>query len=260
MSSLRACLPPVHLETVLDALPVAKKGPPLLELYTTAWTDLPSRVLERSPPHLTQPDLVQVLEAKLTFGQNRPALRGMIAALDDRAVVAASTEAFQLLGSGEMLSDPVVLDALRALTTLRGVGPATASLVLSLFSPSVPFFSDEAAVVALRPLAGRKGLKYNEKEYRAFLERVREMAGEGRQREWERRTWLEETAKTLNLELDGARPSVGVPTAKPAAGQGKRKLDARPAPAEAATKTADDAPSQTGRRTRSRMAADAEDA
>ena len=244
MSPLRACPSPAHLQAILEALPATKKGPTLSELYTTAWTDLPSRILERKPPHLSQPELAQVLDFKLAFGQNRPALRGMIGALDNQAVVAASTEAFKLLSEAGSAADAVVVDALKALTVLRGVGPATASLVLSLFSPSVPFFSDEAAVVALRPAAGRKGLKYNESEYREFLERVREATDEGKQREWERRIWIQETARTLGLELDSAGSACG--DAATTVKKGKRKSDVG---------LAEEAPLETGRRTRSKRAA-----
>ncbi len=40
---------------------------------------------------------------------------------------------------------PDMRSAVLALTTLKGVGPATASAVLSAFSPSVPFMSDEVS-------------------------------------------------------------------------------------------------------------------
>lgn len=254
MSPLRACSPPAHLQAVLDALPATKKGPSLPELYKVAWTDLPTRVLERKPPHLTQTELAQVLDYKLCFGQSRPALRGMIGALDDRSVVEASTEAFKLLNAGGS-----TFDALKALTVLRGVGPATASLVLSLLSPSVPFFSDEAAIIALRPVAGRKGLKYNEKEYREFLQRVEKIGGEGKEREWERRTWIEETAKTLGLDLEEAGSHPARTHDQQQAGnsvkQTKRKLEAGPTSVGPADLDEVEAPLHTGRRTRSRQAA-----
>jgi hypothetical protein len=66
-----------------------------------------------------------------------------------------------------------IMEALSILTSLRGIGPASASLLLSVrFPQSVPFFSDEA----YRWLTYTSGdpwtssIKYNVKEYRNMLE------------------------------------------------------------------------------------------
>lgn len=263
MPSLRPCTPPPRLQALINALPAPKKGHSLEDLYKTAWTDIPTRVLARDPPHLLQTDLAQILDFKLAFGQNRPALRGMIAALKDEEVRKASEASFDLLKQAEATDgserDSLVLKSLQALTVLRGVGPATASLVLSLLSPSVPFFSDEAAVVILRPAQGRKGLRYNEKEYKAFLEAVGEKGGAGGQREWERKTWVDEMSRELSLDdVEASAPK-----------KGKRESEAMdgPAPADvqAAPKVADGEPKEEetasaedlteGRRMRSRTTA-----
>lgn len=88
------------------------------------------------------------------------------------------------------IDEAPVLQALKTLTQLRGIGPATASLLLSVCRPDeVPFFSDELfrwscwdADVAGpgKAKAGRgwdRGIKYNVKEYKGVLE------GVGRERE-----------------------------------------------------------------------------
>lgn len=204
MSSLCACNPPANLQRLLDYLPPPTRGPTLAKLYETAWTTIPAQILARDTPHLTQTELCQVLDFKLSFGQNRPALRGMINALQDTEVKAASEKSFQLI-SDSAKDINAIMKSIKALTVLRGIGPATASLILSLISPDTPFFSDEAAVKVLQPTGGRRGLKYTEAEYKKFLGLVRQKAGSGSAREWERRVWVEESTRGLGLDvvLDG---------------------------------------------------------
>ena len=207
MSRPEPCPPPDHLNSLIDALPSSKRN--LAELYHTAWTEIPTKVLSRIPPYLLQSELVSILDYKLAFGQNRPTLRGMIKALNEQEVKAASTTAFGFLVGSDSpgLTTEDTLKALRALTVLRGIGPATASLVLSLLSSSVAFFSDEVAVVMLQPAGGRKGLKYTESEYKRFAEAIRTRSGSGRQRELERRIWVKEMAKEIGLQLEEDIPS-----------------------------------------------------
>lgn len=137
------------------------------------------------------------MDCKLTFGQNRPALRSMIAKLDAESVKSSSTAALSALVSPGSSSRDRVEKAMAALLPLKGVGPATASLVLSLVSEEVPFFSDEAAAEVLKPAGGRKGLKYTIKEYWEFWDGVgKKVEKEGAEKEggrrgWERRCWAE---------------------------------------------------------------------
>lgn len=75
----------------------------------------------------------------------------------------------------ERLSSPKA--AVKTLTDLRGVGPATASLLLSVASPeSVPFFSDELFRWTSWDDEGSTGwnrtIKYNLKEYDRLFGRV----------------------------------------------------------------------------------------
>lgn len=67
--------------------------------------------------------------------------------------------------------------ALLALCSLRGVGAATASLLLSVHDPRrAPFFSDEAFLWLCAGANPRAPIKYVEKEYRALRERAAEVA------------------------------------------------------------------------------------
>jgi hypothetical protein len=67
---------------------------------------------------------------------------------------------------------------LKKLITLKGIGPATASLLLSVAAPDVvPFFSDELFKWCVWDEQGAPGgwkrkIKYNLKEYEMLLEKV----------------------------------------------------------------------------------------
>ena len=82
-------------------------------------------------------------------------------------------------------------ESITALSKLKGVGPATASLLLSSYDPvRIPFFSDEIYRYVFWEEAKLKGwdrkINYTIKEYRALFERVdalrkrlEEASGEG---------------------------------------------------------------------------------
>jgi hypothetical protein len=73
------------------------------------------------------------------------------------------------------------LKALKTLTALKGIGPATASLLLAVAAPdTVPFFSDELFRWCTWDQSGGSGgwkriIKYNVKEYETLCRRVGEL-------------------------------------------------------------------------------------
>jgi hypothetical protein len=65
-----------------------------------------------------------------------------------------------------------IMEAIAVLVDLKGIGPASASLLLSVrFPRSVPFFSDEAYrwLTSTTGDPWKAGIKYNAKEFRAML-------------------------------------------------------------------------------------------
>ncbi|KUI58695.1 hypothetical protein VP1G_05983 [Cytospora mali] len=65
--------------------------------------------------------------------------------------------------------------ALDVLTKLKGIGPATASLLLAVHDPeNVIFFSDEAFYWLCRD-GKRESIKYNAKEYKELSEKARDL-------------------------------------------------------------------------------------
>ena len=107
---------------------------------------------------------------------------GLVSSNSESQIRAATTAAFDLL-SRDTDARTGVTPALNKLTVLRGIGPASASLLLSVCCPeSVPFFSDEAFRWALTGAdftnnAGGKGwdrsMKYDKREYAEYIRRVR---------------------------------------------------------------------------------------
>ncbi|KAF2153030.1 hypothetical protein K461DRAFT_212473, partial [Myriangium duriaei CBS 260.36] len=147
--------------------------------------DVPALLSERrktNDAHLTKDEVLTLVDWKLSHGTFRPRLRALVAS--NPSISSATREAFALLSPPSAPSSSSIDAALARLTKLSGVGPATASLLLSTFAPdSVPFMGDEV----VRWLAwgaegrGREGpwgrkLKYDVKEYRALVPQVREVA------------------------------------------------------------------------------------
>ena len=98
--------------------------------------ELPKLIKEQK--HLTLKQLERLMIWKLRRGVFRPTLMGLIRRNDNKSVIEVTTAGFKAaeLNAGEGLD---------ILCKLKGVGPATASVILSVYLPSeVPFMSDEA--------------------------------------------------------------------------------------------------------------------
>lgn len=132
---------------------------------------------------LTKHELTLLMDWKLAHGKFRPTLPKLIASNTEESVESVTRAGFDVFlayankfGDVEWLEislaeyKDAVKGSVKALTQLRGVGPATASLMLSLLwnhtTLAPPFFSDEGFMYfirdALRPLSP---IKYNVKEY-----------------------------------------------------------------------------------------------
>lgn len=95
------------------------------------------------------------------YGKFRPTLMKLVSSNEESFAEKTIKEAVD--GYQKTSDAPAAVDAL---AKLKGIGPATASLLLAVHDPdNVVFFSDEAFYWLCS--GGRKGpIKYNQKEYR----------------------------------------------------------------------------------------------
>jgi len=94
---------------------------------------------------------VKLVDWKLTRGKWRPRLLSFAEAANERDVTDASLRSFAKLDhlDGSPCSPALLKEAMTPLIALKGIGPATATGIISAREPSVPFMSDEALVAAL---------------------------------------------------------------------------------------------------------------
>ncbi|KAK6462512.1 hypothetical protein DFJ63DRAFT_161078 [Scheffersomyces coipomensis] len=148
----------------------------------TNWrqVELPSILEERfkSKKHtwLTKDELVLLMDWKLAAGKFRPMLPKLIKSNEADVVKETTTAGFDILLQfkdrfGTKQYQDTVKSSLKKLSELRGVGPATASLMLSLLHKineklAPPFFSDESFIYyVVEPTRPGTPIKYNVKEY-----------------------------------------------------------------------------------------------
>ncbi|KAK2760857.1 hypothetical protein FQN54_002097 [Arachnomyces sp. PD_36] len=130
--------------------------------------------------YLTKEELEKLMDWKLKHGKFRPTLMSLIRSNAAETVEDVTREAYASIPPAEDETFP--LETLNHLCTLRGVGPATASLLLSVADEEESvFFGDEVwEWVCGDGGNGKGGIKYTVKEYEALwrgARRVRERVG-----------------------------------------------------------------------------------
>ncbi|XP_062999050.1 uncharacterized protein LOC134409965 [Elgaria multicarinata webbii] len=164
---LYACDDPTYWRAVLNLYQeavAAKAGRRKNLIALDKWyqEELPTAVVGRKVKYLTKPELVKLMEWKLSRGKFRPRLQQLVATNSDETVEKCTKEAFQLL--------PDVAAAVSELSKLKAVGPATASAILAAGAPEVaPFMADEAA----ESIPGLTPIQYTLKHYLLYLDRIR---------------------------------------------------------------------------------------
>ncbi|EGW31087.1 uncharacterized protein SPAPADRAFT_141865 [Spathaspora passalidarum NRRL Y-27907] len=127
---------------------------------------------------LTKDELVLLMDWKLANGKFRATLPKLIRSNDESTVEAVTKQGFQIwltfrrtTGTNDLWDDfaykGMIKSSFKKLCELRGVGPATASLILSLIHKidkkwAPPYFSDESFLYYVNP---EDKIKYTVKEY-----------------------------------------------------------------------------------------------
>ena len=114
--------------------------------------DFPNLVQERTPMHMTKTELFRVVDWKFQRGVRRHQLVKKYQDLTEEEIQHHSTEAFAYLLSP---SKTRIEDAMKAISRLNGVGPATASAILSPLCNELPYMTDEV----LEALTGKRDYK-----------------------------------------------------------------------------------------------------
>ncbi|EUC43064.1 hypothetical protein COCMIDRAFT_101891 [Bipolaris oryzae ATCC 44560] len=157
----------------------------LRDLDAQRYDVIPLAVASRngSNKHLTKPEVEKLVEWKLKHGTFRPALLGLVQSNTSQAVEETTKKAFAAISDDEC-SQANIIQALKILASLKGIGPATSSLLLSVLRPEeIPFFSDElfrwscwdSEVKAKESAGWQRKIKYNFKEYEMMFVRVKKL-------------------------------------------------------------------------------------
>ncbi|GES65186.1 hypothetical protein ATEIFO6365_0010011200 [Aspergillus terreus] len=158
-----------------------------LALDDWRYRELPGVVGSRAEGYLDRSEAERLVEWKMKHGKSRPTLLGMLRSNPDKTIRKATTTAYAAVTGVDELARRMDFPtaAMEALTTpLRGVGPATASLMLSVGPGDHPFYSDDTYLWVVCAAAARRGMlkgngelnvKYNMGEYRELWGKVREL-------------------------------------------------------------------------------------
>ncbi|QUC21449.1 uncharacterized protein UV8b_05692 [Ustilaginoidea virens] len=152
----------------------AKPGQPSLQaLDQLRYVDFPQTFHPQRGTTMDQGHVEKLVEWKLRHGKFRPSLTKLIASNDPvvtKSTIAAAVAAYRHAGTPQAVGP-----AVGQLTRLKGVGPATASLLLSVHDPRVIFFSDEA-YWWLCCGGQRRAIRYNASEYADLCSRATVLA------------------------------------------------------------------------------------
>ncbi|OBT67010.1 hypothetical protein VE03_04498 [Pseudogymnoascus sp. 23342-1-I1] len=161
---------PALLKALSASKTVRGEGESLEELDWFRFMSAPNRYMKREGDKrdvpLEKDDVVRLVKWKLKHGKFRPNLLKLVLSNPPEAIAATSLASF---------ATPDTTSAIRTMSLLSGVGPATASLLLSVHDPdTVLFFSDEAYRWLV--CGGREqAIKYSLKEYEQLELRGREL-------------------------------------------------------------------------------------
>ncbi|KAF4629464.1 hypothetical protein G7Y89_g8682 [Cudoniella acicularis] len=139
---------------------------PLEELDKFRYVEAPARFSKKTGRTMTIEDVQKLVDWKLRHGAWRPSLPKQVASNTTEKVEAATKDAFDHYAKHPNDID-VILKKLAS--PLRGIGPATASLLLAVHDPDhVIFFSDEVYKWLIVGEGKKQNPKYTTQEFEAL--------------------------------------------------------------------------------------------
>ncbi|KAK7698094.1 hypothetical protein SLS64_012869 [Diaporthe eres] len=163
-------------DQLIEAVSASKGAKPgqktLAELDHYRYVEAPALFATTSSRRPMQLGDVQTLvEWKLKHGKFRPTLMKLVSSNEESFVKDTATSALDIYTKKADASA-----AIDVLTRLKGIGPATASLLLAVHDPqNIVFFADEA-FYWLCNHGRRDHIKYNAKEYKQLHENSQKLA------------------------------------------------------------------------------------
>uniref|UniRef100_A0A8C6XEN6 Uncharacterized protein n=1 Tax=Naja naja TaxID=35670 RepID=A0A8C6XEN6_NAJNA len=163
---LYACEDPSSWEAILNIYQdvietMGSKKKKLIALDQWYQEELPELLAGREEKYLTKEELLKVMEWKLTRGKFRPHLQQLVAANPSKMVEEHTRKAFHRLPDAEA--------AVKELNELKGIGPATASAILTAGAPEIAaFMADEVMEI----LPGLAPLQHTLKHYLLYMDRI----------------------------------------------------------------------------------------
>lgn len=156
----------------------------LLELEMWYQEELPKSL--ESKDMVDKQQLIKIVDWKLTRGKWRPRLLDFAKNADEQQVIDASSRAFTTLrNSVDIIEENQLKEALNHLIELKGVGPATATAILSAKNSSIPFMSDEALLAVFSKK--EYTLNYAIKLTAALQKKAKELNDSDTTRQWNAR-------------------------------------------------------------------------
>ncbi|XP_028826176.1 uncharacterized protein LOC114784724 isoform X2 [Denticeps clupeoides] len=132
----------------------------LLNLDKWYQEELPALISGRPLRYLVHAELVKLMEWKLARGRFRPGLQRLVVSNSEEEVESCTKHAFDLL--------PDVEAAIAKLSMLKGIGPATASVLAAGAGDEVAFMADECveSIPELCPV------QYTAKHFSRYLQHI----------------------------------------------------------------------------------------
>lgn len=151
----------------LKAESKSKRPQELIKLDTWYQKEFPGKIKARGKdPHIIHDELVTTMKWKLARGKFRPRLKELVTMNSPRVVETESRKAFRALFKKDDLGASI-----QYLCNLKGIGPATASAIITAAAPERAAFMADECLAAVPEI---EGIDYTLQEYLEMLKHIQQ--------------------------------------------------------------------------------------